>query len=157
MNSGPIHLLLADDDQDDCLFFAEALEELPLSTHLTTVHDGEQLIQLLAKKTEQLPHVLFLDLNIPRKNGLECLSEIRLNKKLKGLFVIIFSTSSDQDVVDILYENGAHHYIRKPAEFSQLKKVIHRALIIITENRPASKTGIVEQPPKETFVLTSDS
>src|SRR5258706_9006345 len=157
MNSGPIQLLLADDDQDDCLFFAEALEELPLSTHLTTVHDGEQLIQLLAKKTEQLPHVLFLDLNIPRKNGLECLSEIRLNRKLKGLFVIIFSTSSDQDIVDILYENGAHHYIRKPAEFSQLKKVIHRALVIITENLPASKTGIVEQPPKEAFVLTSDS
>ena len=153
MNSGPIHLLLADDDKDDCLFFAEALEELPLSTHLTTVHDGEQLMQFLAKTADQLPHVLFLDLNIPRKNGLECLSEIRLNKKLKGLFVIIFSTSSEQDIVNMLYKNGAHHYIRKPAEFAQLKKVIHKALKIITKGLPA---GNVEQPSKETFVLTGD-
>ena len=156
MNSGPIHLLLADDDKDDCLFFAEALEELPLSTHLTTVHDGEQLMQFLTKKAEQLPHVLFLDLNIPRKNGLECLAEIRLNKKLKGLFVIIFSTSSEQDIVNMLYKNGAHHYIRKPPEFAQLKKVIHAALKIITKGLPAGKTGNVEQPPKEKFVLTGD-
>ena len=75
MDFGPIHLLLGDVDKDDCLFFEEALEELTLSTRLTTVHNGEQLMQLLAKKTEQLPHVLFLDLNIPRKNGLECLSK----------------------------------------------------------------------------------
>jgi CheY-like chemotaxis protein len=135
MNSGPIHLLLADDDEDDCLFFAEALEELPLSTHLTSVHDGEQLMQFL--KAEQLPHVLFLDLNIPRKNGFECLSEIRLDKKLKGLFVIIFSTSSEQDIVNMLYKNGAHHYIRKPTEFSHLKKVIHKALTVVAEGLPA--------------------
>lgn len=155
MNSEPIYLLLADDDKDDCLFFAEALEELALSTHLTTVHDGEQLMQLLDRKTEQLPHVLFLDLNIPRKNGLECLSEIKLNKKLKHLFVIIFSTSSEQDIVNMLYKNGAHHYIRKPAEFSQLKKVIHKALTIITDRMPAGK-GNFEQPSKEMFVLTGD-
>ena len=155
MNSEPIYLLLADDDKDDCLFFAEALEELALSTHLTTVHDGEQLMRLLEKKTEQLPHVLFLDLNIPRKNGLECLSEIRLNEKLKRLFVIIFSTSSELDIVNTLYKNGAHHYIRKPAEFSQLKKVIRKALTILTDRMPAGE-GNFEQPPKEMFVLTGD-
>src|SRR5258706_5266595 len=155
MNSEPISLLLADDDRDDCLFFAEALEELALSTHLTTVHDGEQLMRLLEKKTEQLPHVLFLDLNIPRKNGLECLSEIRLNEKLKRLFVIIFSTSSELDIVNTLYKNGAHHYIRKPAEFSQLKKVIRKALTILTDRMPAGE-GNFEQPPKEMIVLTGD-
>ena len=69
-----LNLLLADDDIDDCSFFKEVLENLPISTHLTTVHDGEQLIQLLAKETIELPHVLFLDLNMPRKNGFECLS-----------------------------------------------------------------------------------
>src|SRR5260221_1273449 len=155
MNSEPIYLLLADDDKDDCPFFAEVVEELALSTHLTTVHDGEQLMQLLERKPEQLPHVLFLDLNIPRKNGLECLSEIKLNKKLKHLFVIIFSTSSEQDIVNMLYKNGAHHYIRKPAEFSQLKKVILKALTIITDHMPAGK-GNFEQPSKEMFVLTGD-
>ena len=155
-----MQLLLADDDKDDCLFFEEALEELRLSTHLTTVHDGEQLMQLLAKKTGQLPHVLFLDLNIPRKNGLECLSEIKLNKKLNRLFVIIFTTSFEQGVVNLLYKNGAQYYIRKPAEFSQLKKVIHQALTMITESLsdlPAAQAGNFKQPSKEHFVLTGNS
>lgn len=83
MNFKQLNILLADDDSDDCLFFKEALRELLLSTNLTTVHDGEQLMQLLTNETNVLPHVLFLDLNMPRKNGFECLTEIKLSKKLK--------------------------------------------------------------------------
>ena len=108
MSSKHLNLLLADDDTDDCIFFKEALKEFPLSTHLTTVHNGEQLMQLLTNETNELPHVLFLDLNMPRKNGFECLSEIKLNKKLKQLPVIIFSTSFEQDDVNLLYKNGAN-------------------------------------------------
>jgi len=160
-----IRLLLADDDKDDCLFFEEALDELSIPAQLTTVHDGEQLMKFLAKKrTEELPQVLFLDLNLPRKNGHECLSEIKLDKKLKRLFVIIFSTSSEPDIVNLLYRNGAQHYIRKPAEFSQLKKVIQQALTIVNESlsaQPAGTSGDTEQdfeqPLKEHFVLTGDS
>lgn len=153
MNAEPIRLLLADDDKDDCLFFQDALKELPLSTQLLTVHDGEQLIQLLEAETEQLPHVLFLDLNMPRKNGLECLSEIKLNNKLKRLFVIIFSTSLEQGTVNLLYKNGAQLYIRKPAEFARLKKVIHQALTVFAESL---STGNIEQLAKENFVLTGE-
>jgi len=140
-------LLLADDDKDDCLFFKDVLGELPVSAQLTTVHDGEQLMQLLAGKTVELPHVLFLDLNMPRKNGFECLSEIKLDEKLKQIPVIIFSTSFEQDVVNLLYKNGAQYYIRKPAEFSQLKKVIYQALILATQEN-------ISQPSKDNFVLT---
>jgi CheY-like chemotaxis protein len=157
MNSGPVRLLLADDDKDDCQFFSEALEELSVSAHLTIVNDGEQLMRLLADKTDQLPHALFLDLNLPRKNGLECLSEIKLNKKLKQLFIIIFSTSSEQDIVNKLYRNGAQYYIRKPAEFSQLKKLLQQAVTIISESPPHDTEAAPEQPSKENFVLTGDS
>ena len=147
MSSKHLNLLLADDDTDDCIFFKEALEKLPLSTHLTTVHNGEQVMQLLTKETNELPHVLFLDLNMPRKNGFECLLEIKLNKKLKQLPVIIFSTSFEQEVGNLLYKNGAQYYIRKPAEFSQLKKIIHQALKLIAQEN-------ILQPTKENFVLT---
>src|ERR1700675_4386029 len=102
-----LNILLADDDGDDCYFFKEALKECPVSTHLTTVPDGEHLMHLLTNGTRELPDVLFLDLNMPRKNGFECLSEIRENKKLKDLPVIIFSTSFEQEVVNLLYQNGA--------------------------------------------------
>ncbi len=147
MNLKQLNILLADDDTDDCIFFKEALEELPLSTHLTTVHDGEQLMQLLTNETNELPHVLFLDLNMPRKNGFECLSEIKLNKKLKQLPVIIFSTSFEQEVVNLLYKNGAQYFIRKPSEFSQFKKIIQQTLTLIAQ-------GNISQPTRENFVLT---
>ena len=140
-------ILLADDDIDDCLFFKEALEELIVPTQLTSVHNGEQLMQVLTNETNELPQVLFLDLNMPRKNGFECLSEIKGNKKLQQLPVVIFSTSYEQEVVNQLYQNGAQYFIRKPAEISQFKKIIHQTLILITQEN-------VLQPTKENFVLT---
>ena len=154
MSSKHLNLLLADDDTDDCIFFKEALEKLPLSTHLTTVHDGEQLMQLITKETNELPHVLFLDLNMPRKNGRECLLEIKLNKKLKQLPIIIYSTSLEQEVVNLLYKNGAQYFIRKPSEFSQFKKVIQQTLALIAQDLPADKSGNISQPNRENFVLT---
>ncbi|MEO7531116.1 MAG: response regulator, partial [Sediminibacterium sp.] len=102
-----IQLLLADDDKDDCDLFKDALDELPVSAQLETVHDGEQLMQLLVSKKDQLPQLIFLDLNMPRKNGFECLSEIKHNESLKHLPVIVFSTSFDIDIVNLLYANGA--------------------------------------------------
>src|SRR5450432_3423091 len=147
MSSKHLKILLCDDDSDDCYFFSEALDTLPNSTQLTTVHNGEQLMQLLTKETNELPDVLFLDLNMPRKNGFECLLELKLHKKLKELPVIIFSTSYEHEVVNLLYKNGAQYFIRKPAEFSQLQKVIQRALTLISQEN-------ISQPTRENFVLT---
>jgi CheY-like chemotaxis protein len=146
----PINILLADDDTDDCIFFKVAVDEFPLSTHLTAVHDGEQLMQLLTNETNELPHILFLDLNMPRKNGFECLSELKLSKKLKQLPVIIFSTSLEQEVVNLLYKSGAQYFIRKPSEFSQFKKIIQQTLTLITQENISPTT-------KENFVLTVEN
>jgi len=139
------NILLADDDKDDCELFKDALSELPLNTMLTTVYDGDQLMTLLLEAV-RLPHVLFLDLNMPRKNGFQCLSEIKHHPDLKDLIVVIFSTSFEQYIAGDLHKNGAQHYIRKPAEFDTLKKVIYQALILVTQDN-------VSQPPIEYFVL----
>src|SRR6185295_4050117 len=101
--SKPLNILLADDDTDDCIFFKAAVKEFSMATTLSTVHDGEQLMELLTKEGNELPDVLFLDLNMPRKNGFECLSEIKQNKNLEHLPVIMFSTSFEQEVVNLLY------------------------------------------------------
>lgn len=148
MTEKTIQLLLADDDKDDCDLFKEALDELSLYTKLEVVHDGEQLMQLLTNQTTALPRMLFLDLNMPRKNGFECLSEIEQNDKLKDLPVIIFSTSYDHDIVNLLHTNGAHYYISKPNEFTKLKDVIHAALSAVT------KKSYVK-PDRDNFVLES--
>ena len=140
-------ILLADDDADDRLFFKEALSGSPLSTNLTIVTDGEQLMHLLKNEKYELPDVLFLDLNMPRKNGFECLSEIKQNSKLNMLSVVILSTSFEQEVVNQLYQNGAQYFIRKPSEFSQFKKIIPQTLALILQ-------GNNSQPAKENFVIT---
>jgi CheY-like chemotaxis protein len=132
MNNSPVRLVLADDDEDDCLLFKEALDEIPIVTNLSTVNNGEQLMQLLKLTNDSIPPVLFLDLNMPRKNGFECLNEIRRNEKYKTFPVIIYSTSFDEEMVERLYKNGAQYYIRKPVEFSKLKKVIYEALLLVT-------------------------
>ena len=148
MNVKKLNILLADDDTDDCLFFKDAIGELLPSTNFKAVHDGEQLMQLLTDETNQLPDVIFLDLNMPRKNGFECLAEIKQNKKLKNLPVVIFSTSFEQEVVNLLYDNGAQYFIRKPSEFALFKKIILHTLTLIIQAEN------IIQPDKENFVIT---
>ncbi len=145
-----LNILLADDDADDCIFFKAAVDEFPLSTHLTAVHDGEQLMQLLTNETNEIPHILFLDLNMPRKNGFECLSEIKASHKLRHLAVIMFSTSFDQGVLNRLYENGAQYFIRKPPAFAQFKNIIQQTLTMMTQDN-------ISQSTKETFVINLQS
>jgi CheY-like chemotaxis protein len=161
MNFKPLNILLADDDKDDRLFFKMALDALTISTQFETIADGEKLMAYLFKNAEQLPDVLFLDLNMPRKNGFECLTEIKLNKTLKLLPVIILSTSFEQEVVNRLYQNGAQYFMRKPAEFSQLKKIIQQTVTLISQYKLLSlstdKAGTendILQTTREDFVLT---
>ncbi len=128
-----LNILLADDDADDCFFFKTALEKLQPSAQLTTVHDGEELMKFLSQNPEQLPDVLFLDINMPRKNGIECLSEIKHNAKLKNIPVVMFSTNKSQDTMSKLFKGGANIYITKPADFTELVQLIGHAIPIASE------------------------
>ena len=137
MQNASLNILLADDDLDDCMFFREALEELSVKTKLSTVNDGAQLMKMLSE-TRVKPDVLFLDLNMPCKNGIECITEIKSDDLLKQLPVIIYSTSFDPDIVKLMQLSGAHYYICKPAEFHNLKKVIDKSLKLISQNKLAA-------------------
>lgn len=124
------HILLADDDVDDCLLFKDALDELQILAKFTTVHNGEHLMQLL-NSDEPLPDILFLDINMPRKNGFECLLEIMETHELKTLPVVIMSTAFNQNINDRLRKNGASQYIRKCTNFSEFKALIGSSLQLI--------------------------
>jgi CheY-like chemotaxis protein len=133
-----LHIILADDDIDDRSFFEKALKEIPIPNRLTTVRDGEELMNYLHANSDHLPDVLFLDLSMPRKTGFECLSEIKEDEKLKLLPVIMLSTSFprdnkyEQNIINMLYTIGAMDYIRKPGDYQILKEVVHTALIKVT-------------------------
>ncbi len=134
MNIKSINILYADDDIDDCNFFKEAASALPMNTQITVVKDGEELMNYLSENEENLPHVLFLDINMPRKNGFECLEEIKKSQKLKDLPVVMFSTSNSKEKINVLFKNGANIYVHKPSDFVQLIQVISHALPLAVEN-----------------------
>lgn len=130
MQTKPIHVLLADDDEDDRLFFREAFEEIKIKTLVDTVSDGVELINLLSNPNIYLPHILFLDLNMPRKGGLDCLVEIKTFNHLKDIPIAIYSTSSSEDDIEETFVRGANVYIKKPSDFSVLKKILQEVITI---------------------------
>ena len=140
----PIDILLADDDKDDRFFFGKALKALPLASTLTVVNNGEQLMVYLSEKTIPVPDIIFLDLNMPRKNGIECLLEIKRDVRLRKIPVIIYSTSLRDEVADLLYENGAHYYLHK-CDFAELPASISRVVTLLAEHP--------SQPSRDSFII----
>jgi CheY-like chemotaxis protein len=141
----PFQVLLADDDGDDRFFFTRTLSELPIPTQLSTFEDGERLMNYLSVNHITIPDILFVDLNMPKKNGVECLSEIKSTEKLKLLPVVIISTSVDEDVADIIFNGGAHYYIRK-TDIADLKKNLYHIFTLLARNkffRPARSKFIL--------------
>jgi len=114
MHSQKMQVLLADDDIDDCLLFKEALNELPVSSHLATVKNGEQLLQLLAKETGDLPDVLFLDLNMPDIHGIEVIEFVRSHKAYSEIPICVVTTRGDESSRSTALEAGANIYLTKP-------------------------------------------
>ena len=130
MENGLINVLLADDDEDDRLFFKEAFGEIKIKTRVKTVNDGVELMNHLTGSGNELPHILFLDLNMPRKSGLECLLEIKLNDNLKDIPIAIYSTSASEEDIENTFVKGANVYIKKPSDFMTLKKILEEVITI---------------------------
>ena len=142
----PIHILLADDDHDDRYLFNRELKTLHFNTQLTTVEDGEQLMKYLVDNLKKLPDILFLDNNMPCKNGAECLLEIKKHPALKVLPVIMYSTYVHEDLADVFYKDGAHYFIKKTDQ-KDLRKLLRHVLTLFLENR-------FSPPAREDFVLS---
>ena len=123
-----MHLLIADDDDDDRQFFYEALEEIKIKTTVEMVTNGAALLKRLTKKNAIIPQVLFLDLNMPFKNGIECLTEIKKLDFLKNMTIVIYSTSASESDIEDTFVKGANVYIKKPTDFNKLKKVLSEVI-----------------------------
>ena len=130
MQNEPIHIWLADDDEDDRLFFKDAFEEIRIKTIVEIVNDGVELMDKIIKPGIMLPHVLFLDLNMPRKTGMDCLIEIKKINNLKDIAIAIYSTSASEEDIEDTFVKGANVYIKKPSDFSTLKKILEEVIKI---------------------------
>lgn len=128
----PRHIILADDDLDDRLLLAEALQEKDGTLILTQAEDGKQLMDILYLPPSPMPDLIFLDLNMPVKNGFECLEEIRGPKSnLRQLSILVFSTSGDPHNIQKAFRLGATFYAIKPHSYATLRALAADALRII--------------------------
>jgi CheY-like chemotaxis protein len=130
MQNDPMKILLADDDEDDRLFFKDAFQEIKIETEVHILNDGVELMDHLTRSGIILPHILFLDLNMPRKSGMDCLLEIKGIDILKEIPIAIYSTSASEQDIEDTFVNGANIYIKKPSDFNTLKKILEEVITI---------------------------
>jgi len=113
-------LFIIDDDEDDQLFINEAMKDLNIPFECFYANNGEVAIQHLKNETIPLPDFIFLDLNMPKLNGKECLIEIKKLPKYSGVPLIIYTTSSNQKDKQEIMQLGAHYFLTKPTRISEL-------------------------------------
>ena len=124
----PFSILLADDDPDDRLLVQEAFEENCLDNSLEMVEDGEELLEYLLQRGEysdkSLPGLILLDLNMPRKSGLEALKEIKADVNLRRIPVVVLTTSQAEEDIIRSYDLGVSSFIVKPVTFDSLVDLV---------------------------------
>ena len=121
------NVILAEDDEEDVHLFNTILSELNQDILVTVAADGILLMTFL-KQAITLPEMIFLDLNMPHKNGFECLSEIKSNERWNSIKIVILSTSSPPQQIENAYKGGADLYLAKPVSYTQFKKMMEKCL-----------------------------
>lgn len=147
MTNKPMQIILADDDEDDRMFFSDAINEIKMNTITKLFNDGVELMSYLKQTDAILPHIVFLDLNMPKKNGMECLEDIRNDIGLKDLVIAIYSTSASESDIENTFVHGANVYINKPTDFNKLKALLQE---VLSTNWQFHTSGL----NKDTFLLS---
>lgn len=121
------NIFYADDDPDDILLFKDVFQEIGRPIDITIAENGIILLEKL-RDADQFPDAIFMDLNMPLKNGFQCLKEIKEHPSFKSIPVVILSTSSTLDNIEKSYKLGAFQYIQKPTQYAHLKVSIEKCL-----------------------------
>ena len=126
--------LIVDDDPDDCMFFCEAVHEIDPTADCIIAENGEIALSKLRNELKEMPDFIFMDLNMPRMDGKQCLSELKKDIALKNIPVIIFTTSSYKKDEDDTRRLGASYYISKPPDFKKLHSEIEYVIREFSSN-----------------------
>lgn len=120
---------IADDDLDDQELFIKALKEIDECCNCITAFNGEDALYKLVNEKEHLPDFIFLDMNMPKVNGKQCLKEIKLNKELRHIPVIIYSTSAEKKEIQETTQLGAALFMQKPNRFMELRNALNQIIL----------------------------
>lgn len=117
---------MIDDDEDDHEIFKMCLKSICKDISCMGVFDGQQAIDLLMSNTGFIPHYIFLDVNMPKMNGIDCLRMLRNIPNLRNTKIFMYSTTSEMNVLEESKKLGAKDYIVKPTKIAELKeRLIH--------------------------------
>ncbi|RYJ39103.1 MULTISPECIES: response regulator [Flavobacterium] len=122
-------IFYTDDDEDDLCIFADAVESIPHNIKLQTYSGGQNFLNAISDPSV-VPSVVFLDLNMPGKNGFDVLEELRKSDDKKDIPVVIYSTSSEPGNIERCLNLGANCFITKPVLMSDIIKAIEHAMQI---------------------------
>ena len=122
-----IHIVLADDDPDECFLFSEVTTELVPKVELTCLSDCKELLDLLGHSI--IPDLIFLDLAMPIQSGQECMVEIRKHPEWSTIPIVVYSTAAQKNIVDECFKVGANLYVIKPSNSSDLKETILQVMM----------------------------
>lgn len=124
----PVEVLLVEDNPGDVRLTKEALKEAKMINHLTVLKDGVEALTFLRREGQYAnaprPHLILLDLNLPKKDGREVLAEIKDDEKLKRIPVVVLTTSQNEQDVLKTYNLHANCYVTKPMDFEQFITVV---------------------------------
>lgn len=141
-----IEIYYADDDEDDIELFTEAVSMIVKKGKekitLNVYNNGELLLNKVSTVTLQNSLIL-LDINMPKIDGIEVLRELRKSKKYENIPIVMFSTSSSNDIVMECWDNGANLYIIKPSKFTTLIELIEKVIKINWEEKKIDFDGFV--------------
>jgi CheY-like chemotaxis protein len=119
---------IVDDDVDDQELFIEAVEEIDKNIQCISSLDCEDALHKLKTKAIPMPDIIFLDLNMPRLNGKQCLAELKKHADLRDIPVIIYSTSSERRDIEETARLGAAHFLTKPNKFEELCRALDQVI-----------------------------
>jgi|SRR6185312_2576828 len=134
-------ILLVDDDRSERNLFKEAVLEVNPDISYLSAEDGNEALALLASLSDNLPDVIFMDINMPGMNGWTCLSKIKQDDLLKDIPVIMYSTSDHQRDVDIAMKYGALCFCVKPESFKTLTYIVK----VVSENLGKNLSDAIRQ------------
>ena len=127
----PIEILLVEDNPNDAALTMRALTRNHIANHVEVVEDGVEALDFLFNRgkyedrvNQSLPRGVFLDLKLPKVNGMEVLKEIRANETTRKLPVVVVTSSKEDPDIRNAYENGANSYVVKPVDFDAFLKAI---------------------------------
>lgn len=148
MTERTIHILLVDDNPNEHFFFKHALTQVSRPIRFDALEGGIELLEYIRDDQKPQPDIIFLDINMPLKNGKECLSALRADRRFDGVPIVMYSTSDAQRDIDDTYDLGADLYVRKPNGMEALRAMISSVIFLYDKNE-------LKQAGKEKFLLTA--